>query len=56
MIDRTLAYIGGVFTGREAADQVGGPLGRVFAMIRHDLAGERAGSRQFQLPAIPCQL
>src|ERR1700694_5818944 len=24
--DRTLAYIGGVFTGREAADQVGGPL------------------------------
>ena len=26
MIDRTLAYIGGVFTGREAADQVGGPL------------------------------
>jgi regulator of sigma E protease len=27
VIDRTLAYIGGVFTGREAADQVGGPLG-----------------------------
>jgi len=26
VIDRTLAYIGGVFTGREAADQVGGPL------------------------------
>ena len=26
MVDRTLAYIGGVFTGREAADQVGGPL------------------------------
>src|SRR3954463_6102705 len=24
--ERTLAYIGGVFTGREAADQVGGPL------------------------------
>jgi regulator of sigma E protease len=27
VIDRTLAYIGGVFTGREAANQVGGPLG-----------------------------
>ena len=27
VIDRTLAYIGGVFTGREAASQVGGPLG-----------------------------
>jgi regulator of sigma E protease len=26
VIDRTMAYIGGVFTGREAADQVGGPL------------------------------
>src|ERR1700761_2054283 len=26
VIDRTLAYVGGVFTGREAADQVGGPL------------------------------
>src|SRR5579864_2692699 len=26
VIDRTLAYIGGVFTGREAADEVGGPL------------------------------
>jgi regulator of sigma E protease len=26
VIDRTLSYIGGVFTGREAADQVGGPL------------------------------
>jgi len=26
VIDRTLAYIGGIFTGREAADQVGGPL------------------------------
>jgi regulator of sigma E protease len=26
VVDRTLAYIGGVFTGREAADQVGGPL------------------------------
>jgi regulator of sigma E protease len=26
VIDRTLAYIGGVFTGRETADQVGGPL------------------------------
>ena len=26
VIDRTLAYLGGVFTGREAADQVGGPL------------------------------
>ena len=27
MVDRTLAYIGGVFTGREAADQVGGRCG-----------------------------
>jgi regulator of sigma E protease len=27
VVDRTLAYIGGVFTGREAANQVGGPLG-----------------------------
>jgi regulator of sigma E protease len=26
VIDRTLAYVSGVFTGREAADQVGGPL------------------------------
>jgi regulator of sigma E protease len=26
VVDRTLAYIGGVFTEREAADQVGGPL------------------------------
>ena len=26
VIDRTLAYIGRVFTGREAADQVGGPM------------------------------
>jgi regulator of sigma E protease len=26
VVERTLAYIGGVFTGREAADQVGGPL------------------------------
>src|SRR5437588_5435967 len=26
VIDRTAAYIGGIFTGREAADQVGGPL------------------------------
>ncbi|MBR0697506.1 RIP metalloprotease RseP [Bradyrhizobium lablabi] len=26
VIDRTFAYIGGIFTGREAADQVGGPL------------------------------
>lgn len=26
VVDRTLAYIGGVFAGREAADQVGGPL------------------------------
>ncbi len=26
MVDRTLAYIGGVFAGREAADQIGGPI------------------------------
>ena len=26
MIDRTLSYIGGVFAGREAADQLGGPI------------------------------
>jgi regulator of sigma E protease len=26
VVDRTLAYVGGVFSGREAADQVGGPL------------------------------
>ena len=26
VVERTLAYIGGVFTGREAADQVGGPI------------------------------
>jgi regulator of sigma E protease len=26
VIDRTMAYVGGLFTGREAADQVGGPL------------------------------
>lgn len=26
IVDRTLSYIGGVFTGREAADQLGGPI------------------------------
>jgi regulator of sigma E protease len=26
VVDRTLAYIGGIFTGREDADQIGGPL------------------------------
>lgn len=26
VVDRTTAYIGGVFTGREAADQIGGPM------------------------------
>jgi regulator of sigma E protease len=26
VVDRTLSYIGGVFTGRESADQIGGPL------------------------------
>lgn len=26
VVDRTIAYIGGVFTGREAADQIGGPM------------------------------
>jgi regulator of sigma E protease len=26
VIDRTMAYIGGVFTGREPADQLGGPI------------------------------
>jgi regulator of sigma E protease len=26
VVDRTLAYIGGVFTGREATDQLGGPI------------------------------
>src|SRR6201987_110998 len=26
VIERTLSYIGGIFTGREAADQIGGPL------------------------------
>lgn len=26
VVDRTFSYIGGVFTGREAADQVGGPI------------------------------
>ena len=26
VVDRTLSYIGGVFAGREAADQVGGPI------------------------------
>ncbi len=26
VVDRTLSYIGGVFTGREAADQLGGPI------------------------------
>ena len=26
VVDRTISYIGGIFTGREAADQVGGPL------------------------------
>ncbi|MDB5629889.1 MAG: rane-associated zinc metalloprotease [Tardiphaga sp.] len=26
VVDRTISYIGGIFTGREAADQVGGPI------------------------------
>ena len=26
VVDRTFSYIGGVFTGREAADQIGGPM------------------------------
>jgi regulator of sigma E protease len=26
VIDRTLSYIGGIFAGREAADQLGGPI------------------------------
>jgi regulator of sigma E protease len=26
VVDRTLAYIGGIFVGREAADQLGGPI------------------------------
>lgn len=26
VVDRTLSYIGGIFVGREAADQVGGPI------------------------------
>ena len=26
VVDRTLAYIGGIFAGREAADQIGGPI------------------------------
>ncbi len=26
VVDRTLSYIGGIFTGREAADQLGGPI------------------------------
>lgn len=26
VVDRTLSYIGGVFAGREAADQIGGPI------------------------------
>ena len=26
VVDRTISYIGGVFTGREAADQIGGPM------------------------------
>jgi regulator of sigma E protease len=26
VVDRTFAYIGGIFTGREAADQLGGPI------------------------------
>ncbi len=26
VVDRTMAYIGGIFVGREAADQLGGPI------------------------------
>ena len=26
VVDRTLSYIGGVIVGREAADQLGGPI------------------------------
>ena len=28
MVERTLSYIGGVVSGREAADQLGGPIAR----------------------------
>ena len=34
VIDRTLAYVGGLFTGREAADQVGGPLRSPSSQVR----------------------
>ena len=50
VIDRTLSYIGGVFTGREAADQVGGPL-RI-AQISGQVASIGGWAGLIQLAAI----
>ena len=50
VIDRTLSYIGGVFTGREAADQVGGPL-RI-AQISGQVASMGGWAGLIQLAAI----
>ena len=43
VVDRTLSYIGGVFAGREAADQLGGPI-RI-AQVSGQVAIGRASSR-----------
>src|SRR3954468_10556418 len=49
VVDRTLAYIGGVFTGREAADQVGGP----YASRRFQARSPRSVLRHWCI-LLPC--
>ena len=49
VVDRTLAYIGGVFTGREAADQVGGEGGAALPE-----AVPFSGRRSLRSEARPC--
>jgi len=56
---RTLAYIGGVFTGREAADQVGGLYGsRNIRQLHHRVAALVISRRAFDsiglLNLFPC--
>jgi regulator of sigma E protease len=50
VVDRTLAYIGGVFVGHEAANQFGGPIG--IARISGQVAATGGLSGLIQLAAI----
>src|SRR3954468_8838321 len=49
VVDQTLSYIGGVFTGREAADQVGGP----YASRRFQARSPRSVLRHWCI-LLPC--